>query len=316
MEPVVVAGSTAGSNALRHCWSVPAVPCSHEGSPWLEKLQPLLSFLKTAGDKAVSKSVSPPSTLRRYTLDGALIVACLMTIFRVHVVLNEKPERPPEVRSQIALGETLDIEDVAWADAPFTVVLFVSQACDVCSESASFFKLLADAVRSRDDTRLIVVTPQTPARIQRWLAEIGLGDAGVQRVAEPSLIGIPLVPALAVVDQDGVVTDVAHGRLSPLEEATIISRMSDRRTIEPFSFRSDVTFISPDALSIMRRTDSVILLDPYTHREDLTGFRPGISRHEAQMVVDCRRGALSKCMSVSNALLNERPRGVFALVNR
>jgi hypothetical protein len=249
-------------------------------------------------------------------LDAALIVACLVTIFRVHVVLNEKPERPPEVRSQVTLGEALDIEGIAWTDTPFTVVLFVSQACDVCYESASFFKRLVEAVHSREDTRLIVVTPQTPARIQPWLVDIGVGTATVRRIAEPSLMGIPLVPALAFVDQSGLVTDVAHGRLSSVEEDTIISRILDRGTGNPISFRSDVSFISPGAWLRMRRTDSVVLLDPYTSREDLTGVRPGTSRDDAHLVVDCRRGALSKCMSVSNSLLAERPGGVFALVNR
>ena len=252
----------------------------------------------------------------RYLLDVALVAALIISVGQLVQELRRSPNRRPDVRSQLVIGETVQAANLHWPEAEATVVLFVSATCGVCKDSVGFYKRLAEAVEVNGRLRLTIATPEALERVRHWLLASGISPTKMVQISEPGKMGVPLTPAILLLDSSGRVTDVAHGGLSTDEEDVIIARMQDATDHTPFDIRSNVSLISPATLTRLQESGSVVLVDARTRLDGMSPTTGGTARRDAQIVVDCRKESFGTCMLVSNALLPRSADGVFAVLDR
>jgi rhodanese-related sulfurtransferase len=139
---------------------------------------------------------------------------------------------------RIAANATLIMEGVNWADSERTVLLALQKECKYCSESAEFYRRLAAAIASQNKTRLIAVFSEKEFQAEAYLNQLGL-QIRDPRFASLSSLGIRSVPTLAILDRNGVVTDMWVGKLSPLEEKALMSKLQLEDTRSPHEWSID-----------------------------------------------------------------------------
>lgn len=138
--------------------------------------------------------------------------------------------------STIALNARLAIHGINWADSERTVLVALRKECKYCSASAAFYRRLAASISSETNTRIIAVFPENESEGEAYLKQFEIPIREFRSVSFSSL-GIKGVPALAIVDRNGVVTDMWEGKLSPLKESALMSRLNleDARSPDDWS---------------------------------------------------------------------------------
>jgi rhodanese-related sulfurtransferase len=132
----------------------------------------------------------------------------------------------------IATKATLVINGINWADSDRTVLVALGKDCKYCSESAKFYRRLAAGITSQNKTRLIAVFSEKDLGAEAYLKQLEIPIREVHYVSLSSL-GIKSVPILAILDRNGVVTDMWAGKLSPLKEKALISMLGLEDTTSP-----------------------------------------------------------------------------------
>lgn len=162
-----------------------------------------------------------------------LFVALALSALLVKTFLFQ-PAKNPNYR--IAANASLTINGINWADADRTVLLALEKECKYCSESAEFYRRLAAGVASQSNLRLIAVFSEKASAAEEYLQQLEVPIRELRNVSLPSL-GITSVPTLAILDQNGIVTDMWVGKLSPLEEKDLMSklRLEDTRSPDEWS---------------------------------------------------------------------------------
>ena len=169
-----------------------------------------------------------------------LNIAILLVAIVLSAVLVRKfffqPAQNPNYR--IATNATLLINGINWADSERTVLVALGKECKYCSESAEFYRHLAAGITSQTRTRLIAVFSEKESEGEAYLKQLEIPIREVRYVSLSSL-GITSVPTLAILDQNGVVTDMWAGKLSPLKEKALMSKLSleDTRSPDDWSIR-------------------------------------------------------------------------------
>lgn len=133
---------------------------------------------------------------------------------------------------QIATNATLIINGINWADSDRTVLIALGKECRYCSESAQFYRRLAAGITSQTKTRLIAVFSEKESEAEAYLKQLEIPIREVRYVSLSSL-GIKSVPTLAILDRNGVVTDMWAGKLSPLREKALMSELGLEDTRSP-----------------------------------------------------------------------------------
>jgi rhodanese-related sulfurtransferase len=156
----------------------------------------------------------------------------------------------------IAPNATLSITGISWADSERTVVIALKKECKYCSASAAFYRRLAAQIASQTNTRLIAVFPENESEGEAYLKQL---DVPIQqlRYLSFSSLGITSVPALAVFDRNGVVTDMWVGKLSPLKESNVISKLNLEDTRSP----DDWSINETDLERKVANNEKLVLLD-------------------------------------------------------
>jgi hypothetical protein len=142
-----------------------------------------------------------------------LIVSCLLAVVLVKAYfLNEAPKEVTSMPSVASL-------DIPWNQNGPTLILALSKNCRFCTESAPFYKQLS---QSKRNTHLVALLPQSVAEGREYLEKLGVS---VDEVKQFSLdkIGVNGTPTLLLVDTSGVVKNSWVGKLSPEQEATVLS---------------------------------------------------------------------------------------------
>jgi hypothetical protein len=142
-----------------------------------------------------------------------LVVSCLLAVALVKAYfVNESGEEVTSTPSVASL-------DIAWNQNGQTLILALSRNCRFCTESAPFYKQLS---QSKGNTRLVALLPQSVDEGQEYLEQLGVP---VDEVKQFSLekIGVSGTPTLLLVDTSGVVKNFWVGKLSPEQEATVLS---------------------------------------------------------------------------------------------
>lgn len=148
-----------------------------------------------------------------------LIAATLASVVLVRNFLfpgKANSERPPSV----AVGTTLSVPGFDWRSNGNTVVLALSTSCHFCSESAPFYRRLADEL-SRRRVHLTAVLPQNADESSEYLRALQLAFGDVRQVPLRAL-QIRGTPTLLLVDERGVVRHVWEGKLTPEREQQVL----------------------------------------------------------------------------------------------
>ena len=139
---------------------------------------------------------------------------------------------------RIAADATLRINGINWADSEQTVLVALAKECKYCTESAEFYRRLAGGLASQSNTRLMAVFSEKESDAEAYLKQLEVPIKELRYVSLPSL-GIRSVPTLAILNRNGVVTDMWIGKLSPLEERTLMSKLKLADTRSPAEWSID-----------------------------------------------------------------------------
>jgi phage shock protein E len=126
----------------------------------------------------------------------------------------------------------LRVNGINWADSDRTVLLVLSEECKYCSGSASFYRRLAAGLASQTNTRLLAVFSEKDSDAEAYLKRLEVPIRELRYVSLSSL-GIKSVPTVALVDRTGVVTYMWAGKLPPLEERGLMSKLGLEDTRSP-----------------------------------------------------------------------------------
>lgn len=155
-----------------------------------------------------------------------LNIAILLVALLLSALLVKKFFIPPTQNSDygIAPNAALIVEGINWADSERTVLLALSKECKYCSESAGLYRRLAAGVASQSNARLIAVFSDKESAAEAYLKQLEV-PIREPRYVSLSPLGIKSVPTLAILDRNGVVTDMWVGKLSPLEEKALLVKL-------------------------------------------------------------------------------------------
>jgi thioredoxin-related protein len=159
-----------------------------------------------------------------------IIVAVFLGVVLVKQQLLSSPQTratTPQHPATVA-GAKLPLAGVNWAENQRTLLLALSAKCHFCTESADFYKRLAEARAQRNDIRMVAVLPQETAEGQAYLDRLGIK---VDEVRQSSLdaVGATGTPTLIMVDGDGVATEMWVGKLPPDKETEVLNRIRGER---------------------------------------------------------------------------------------
>jgi hypothetical protein len=159
-----------------------------------------------------------------------VVVACLLAIVLVkNHLLNGPSEGVKSSKAQsdgqLVNGNRLSLLDVDWKQSKQTLLLAVSSTCHFCTESAPFYRQLA---QSHEGTQLIVVVPQSVDEGRRYLSKLGLQVDNVVQ-APLNSINVSGTPTLMLVNRDGAVIGTWVGKLPAEREAEVLSDLKAGR---------------------------------------------------------------------------------------
>jgi rhodanese-related sulfurtransferase len=163
-----------------------------------------------------------------------LNVAILVAAILLSTVLVKKFFLPAAHNAdyRIAPDARLIINGINWADSERTVLVVLGKECKYCSDSAEFYRRLAAGIAGKTNTRLIALFPEKESAGEVYLKELAVPISEV-RYASISSLGIKSVPTLVVLDRNGVVNDMWVGKLSPLKESALMSKLKLDDTRSP-----------------------------------------------------------------------------------
>ena len=156
----------------------------------------------------------------------------------------------------MAPNARLSINGINWADSDRTVLVALKKGCKYCSASAGFYRRLAAQIARQTNTRLIVVFPENEWEGEAYLKQLEVPIRELRYVSFSSL-GIKGVPALAILDRNGVVTDMWEGKLSPLKESALMSKLN----LEDTRARDDWSITEANLERKVANKEHLVLLD-------------------------------------------------------
>ena len=165
--------------------------------------------------------------------------------------------QPPQSSDyRLAANAKLSINGVNWADSERTVLVALGKECKYCSDSADFYRRLATGITTQTNTRLIAVFSDRESEAEAYLKQLDVPIREVQYVSLSSL-GIKSVPTLAILDPNGVVAKMWVGKLSPLEEKDLMSKLDleDSRSPDQWSINE------ADLARKVANKESLVLID-------------------------------------------------------
>jgi len=167
-----------------------------------------------------------------------LNIAVLVAAIVLSTVLVKKFYFPAAQNSdyRIAPDARLIINGINWADSERTVLLALGKECKYCSGSAEFYRRLAAGIAGQTNIRLIALFSEKESEGEAYLEQLAVPIREV-RYTSLSSLGIKSVPTLAILDRNGVVNDMWVGKLSPLKESALMSklRLEDTRSPDEWS---------------------------------------------------------------------------------
>jgi hypothetical protein len=156
---------------------------------------------------------------------SVIIVAFLGCILLTKSLLyggrSPMPVAPKASDATPEIGFRIALPDVDWTAHKRTMVLVLSTRCRFCSESAPFFRRLAQEVKGSGDTAMIAIFPQDVKEGAAYLRNL---DVPVDTVLQApiSSVGAKGTPTLILADNEGLVEKAWVGRVPPDREPELI----------------------------------------------------------------------------------------------
>jgi rhodanese-related sulfurtransferase len=273
------------------------------------------------------------STSHRWQWSGhlvtaLLIIAVVVTAWRVITLYYERSRRQDLPQKHLSLGDPLTLPEVKWASAPRHVVLAIRVSCPACNSSVQFYRELAKRLGSRTDTKIIVVSPNPPDVIQGWLSANSIPVFKVVSSTNLVTLGIGVTPTLVMVDGNGTVTDIMVTKLSADEEGRVLARLGGAETA-PLNNTKYAVLIDEAGLNELREHSTVVLIDARDRGSYARAHRVGainIPRDELQdrapvelslhlpIVVDCVGERYVRCEMAGESLFESGADQVYILM--
>ena len=159
-------------------------------------------------------------TIELTTNIAIITVAVLLSVVLVKNYLLSGP-KAPEALPTVPTGTKLSLQDVNWAANKRTLLMVLSDTCRYCTESADFYKKLAQERAKHDDVRMVAVLPQDVEAGKTYLNKLGVTVDEV-RQSPLEAVGARATPTLIFVDDKGVVTGSWVGKLPAENEAQVL----------------------------------------------------------------------------------------------
>jgi hypothetical protein len=167
-------------------------------------------------------------------VDLAIAVAMILTALQA---FNAWSYRSIPLGPLANVNSKLEIPSVSWNSSPRSIVLAFTTSCHFCQKSGEFYAELSRAVADQANVRFIVVAPEEDRIIRDWMN--GHGISKFEHVRQNFMLhGFKLTPSIAIVDGEGVVTDLALGFLSRSEEKQVLDRVVGQG--DRFSIRAEL----------------------------------------------------------------------------
>jgi hypothetical protein len=132
-------------------------------SGWADRFRPGWTYNDSAGEIGIGPSCLTQSRkhmeakkLRTTELAANIAIVVVALLVMAVVVKQNLLGSTGSGRHQVSAGEKISVPGVDWSSHDKTVVLAISQGCHFCSESASFYQRVAQAVRANSDAQLVV----------------------------------------------------------------------------------------------------------------------------------------------------------------
>lgn len=121
------------------------------------------------------------------------------------------------------VGKLLPLENANWSQGKKNVVLYVSNTCHYCSESAPFYQRLVSE-GNKKGIQFTAVMPQPVDQGRAYLEKLGVS---IENIYQDKLdkIGIRGTPTLMIVDNQGIIKNVWLGKLSVEREAEVLNTL-------------------------------------------------------------------------------------------
>lgn len=168
-------------------------------------------------------------TIRILNIAILLVALALSGLLVRKLFFQPGPQSPNYL---LTTNATLRIEGINWADSDRTLLLALSKECKYCSASAEFYRRLAAGIASQSNTRLLAVFSEKESEAEEYLKRLEVPIRELRYVSLASL-GIKSVPTLAIIDRNGVVSYMWVGKLPPLEEQSLMSKLGLEDTRSP-----------------------------------------------------------------------------------
>jgi len=162
-------------------------------------------------------------TIELTTNIAIITVTILLSIVLVKNYLLPGPKSDSGAPPTVPVGTKISLQDVNWAAKKRTLLMALSDTCRYCTESADFYKKLAQERAKHDDVRIIAVLPQDVSAAQAYLNKLGFSVDEV-RHSPLDAVGVQATPTLILLDDKGVVTASWVGKLPPEKETEVINR--------------------------------------------------------------------------------------------
>lgn len=162
-------------------------------------------------------------------IEVAANVTIIILAIVIMAVLAKKFLFEPKIESMepkpIPVGAKIEVPKVDWQQNQKTLLLVISDSCRFCTDSAGFYKKVAQEA-AQSNTSLVAVFPEktTADNAQNYLKSIELPVKDVRQVPFES-INVQGTPTLILVDGKGAVTNSWVGKLPPSGEEEVLSKV-------------------------------------------------------------------------------------------
>jgi hypothetical protein len=153
-----------------------------------------------------------------------VVVALLLGGVLVRKYLLDAPAPERAAAEGVAPGTKVTLPDLDWSQKEAHLLLVLHRECRYCTESAPFYRRLAQAAGERADVQLVAVLPHEVDAGLEYLSKLEVSVAEVRR-ADPSALGARGTPTLLLVDKTGTVTGAWVGKLPPEKESEVFERL-------------------------------------------------------------------------------------------
>ena len=180
-------------------------------------------------------------TIELTTNIAIIIVAILLGVVLVKNYFLAGPKTDPNVPPTVPVGTKISLQDVNWAAKKRTLLMALSDTCRYCTESADFYKKLAQEKAKHDDVRIIAVLPQDLSAGQAYLKKLGVTVDEV-RQSPLEAVGVKATPTLVLIDDKGVVTASWVGKLPAEKETEVINQFLMNQATRLYDPKRATTF--------------------------------------------------------------------------